>query len=42
LKCSEKNFLTSQALYGLMIAHPKWKRKKLIKHAKKFADKLLK
>ena len=42
MQCSSRNFLASQALYGLMIAHPKWTKAKKIKEAYGYADDMMK
>jgi hypothetical protein len=42
MQCSARKFLTSQALYGNQIAHPRWSKKRLVKESVELADMLIK
>ncbi len=42
MQCSSKNFLASQALYGIMIAYPHLPEDKMIEKAYRMANKMMK
>jgi hypothetical protein len=42
MTCSEKNFVTSQCVYGIMIAHPEMDEDEQIQKAVRMADKIIK
>ena len=42
MTCSEKNFVTSQCIYGIMISNPEMDEDEQIKKAIRMADKIIK
>jgi len=42
MQCSTRNFLASQALYGIMIAYPRMSEDQMIDKAQRIANKMLK
>jgi len=42
MQCSSKNFLASQALYGIMIAYPNMPEDKMIEKAYRISGKMIK
>ena len=42
MQISSRNFIASQALYGLLISHPRWKTERCIVEAYKIASAMMK
>lgn len=42
MTCSQRNFMASQALYGIMIAYPRMSEDNMITKAYRISDKMLK